>query len=53
MPLKIGWYCQISYGVFILEQLKEIIDVINTFSPTPLALIGLTLILAIILALKM
>jgi hypothetical protein len=36
-----------------LEQLKEIIDVINAFSPTPLAVIGLTLVLGIILALKM
>ena len=40
-----------------MVQIKEIIDAVNSFSPTPLAVICLalvlTLVLAIILALKM
>jgi hypothetical protein len=36
-----------------VDQIKEIIDVINSFSPAPLAVICLALVLAIILALKM
>jgi hypothetical protein len=36
-----------------VDQIKEVIDAINSFSPAPLAVIGLALVLAIILALKM
>jgi hypothetical protein len=36
-----------------VDQLKEIIGAINSFSPSPLAVICLALLLAIILALKM
>jgi len=37
----------------ILNQIKDIIDAINSFSPAPLAIVGLALLLAIIVAIKM
>lgn len=35
------------------QQLKALIEIMNSFSPTPLAIVGLALLLAIIVALKM
>jgi len=36
-----------------LNQIKEIINAINLLSPTPLSIVGLALLLAIIVAVKM